>query len=62
MTDNWRDRRFGEGTTVRHVIAECLARRNHPSFDYIPPGVWAEAGAVVKALRAEGFPLRRARG
>ena len=52
-------RPFG-GTTARDVIARTLAERD--GWAEIRPTHWAHAGALVKALRAAGFPLRRRPG
>ncbi len=53
--DDGSSRPFG-GTDARSVIAECLARRS--GWAEIPPGTWADAGAIVKALRSAGVSLR----
>lgn len=54
--DDGRSRPFGGGT-ARDVIAETLARRG--GWAEIRPTHWADAGAAVKALRADGYALRR---
>lgn len=54
----WRWRPFPEGVPdARSCIAVALSRRADHSE--IPPGIWADAGAIVKALRADGFTIRR---
>ena len=53
----WRSREFGTGNSARHIIAETMARRDR--HEDVPPAIWAEAGAIVAALRADGFNLRR---
>ena len=53
----WHTRDFGEDMSARGVIAERMARRI--GFAYIPPGIWADAGAIVEALREARFSLRR---
>jgi hypothetical protein len=59
----WRSRPFGADTSARGVIAECLTLRDsyfeQTDPPQIPPGIWSEAGAIVNALRAAGFVLRR---
>lgn len=49
-------RPFG-GTSAREVIAETLARRR--GWAEIPPNVWSDAGAIVKALGAAGIDTTR---
>lgn len=47
-----------DSVDVRQVIAETVAIRN--GWAEIRPGHWADAGALVKALKARGM-LRTAR-
>ena len=54
--DDGQSRPFGGGT-ARDVVAEVVARRD--GWVEIRPGHWAEAGAVIEALRTAGFPTRK---
>ena len=58
----WRARPFPEGAPcdARTSIAVTLARRwSLSTLDHIPPGTWADAGAILKALRADGYAVRK---
>lgn len=60
----WRGRPFPDGPApdARTSIAVTLARRWPLSkLDHIPAGTWADAGAILKALRVDGFTVRRAK-
>lgn len=45
------------GNGARDAIAEFLAR--DAGHDYVPPGIWAQSGRMIRFLRAAGFRITR---